>query len=63
MERIAKAVDLDYAMAKRRLAAAETALAASREHANTNDSARIKLRELVREADSTRWVYENFLRA
>ena len=61
VERIAKAVDLDYAMAKRRLAAAETALAASREHANTNDSARIKLRELVREADSTRWVYENFL--
>lgn len=61
VERIAKAIDLEYAMAQRRLTAAETALAASRKHADMNDSARIKLGELVREADSIRWVYESFL--
>lgn len=61
VERIAKSVDLEYAMAQRRLTEAEAALGASRKHADTNDSARIKLSELVREADSTRWVYESFL--
>jgi polysaccharide biosynthesis transport protein len=61
VERIAKAVDLEYAMAQRRLAAAEAAMGVSRKHADMNDSARIKLGELLREADSTRWVYESFL--
>ncbi|MGH6737152.1 MAG: GumC family protein [Methyloceanibacter sp.] len=61
VERISKAIDLEHEMAKRRLATAEAALAASRHDADINDSARIKLRELEREAETTRTVYESFL--
>ncbi len=61
VQRISKAIHLDYDLSKRRLAAAEAALAASRHDANINDSARIKLRELTREAETTRAVYESFL--
>lgn len=61
VERISKAIDFDYEMSEQRLAAAESALAASRQESNTNDSARIKLRELTREAETTRAVYESFL--
>ena len=61
VERIAKAIKLENDAAKERLKAAETALAASRQEANTNDSAYIKLRELEREAETTRAVYESFL--
>ncbi|WP_158007999.1 GumC family protein [Methyloceanibacter superfactus] len=59
--RISQAIDLEYEMSKRRLAEAEAALAASREESNSNDSARIKLRELTRESETTRAVYESFL--
>jgi succinoglycan biosynthesis transport protein ExoP len=61
VERIAQGIDLEFEMSKRRLVAAETALAASREESNSNDSARIKLRELTRESETTRAVYESFL--
>jgi len=59
--RISQGIDLEFEMSKRRLAAAEAALAASREESNSNDSARIKLRELTRESETTRAVYESFL--
>ncbi|MEZ5875702.1 MAG: exopolysaccharide transport family protein [Hyphomicrobiales bacterium] len=61
VERIAKAINLDYEMAKRRMTAAEAALSASRQESDTNDVARIKLRELEREAETTKSVYESFL--
>jgi succinoglycan biosynthesis transport protein ExoP len=61
VERISNAIHLDYEMSKRRLAAAQASLAASRQEANVNDSARIELRELTREAETTRAVYESFL--
>ena len=61
VERIAKAIKLENDAAKERLRAAEKALASSRQEANTNDSAYIKLRELEREAETTRTVYESFL--
>ena len=61
VERISKAIHLDYEMSVRRLAAAQAALAASRQEANVNDSARIELGELTREAETTRAVYESFL--
>jgi len=61
VERVAKAADLDYDEAKQRLKAAQDALAASRQKANANDSSFIKLRELEREAETTRTVYESFL--
>ncbi len=61
VERISNAIHLDYEMSKRRLAAAQAALAASRQEANVNDSARIELGELTREADTTRAVYQSFL--
>ncbi len=61
VERISKAIDLDYELSRQRLVAAETALAASRQESDTNDDARIKLRELTREAETTRAVYESFL--
>ena len=61
VERIATTVKLENEAAKERLRAAEAELAASRQAANTNDSAYIKLRELEREAETTRAVYERFL--
>jgi len=61
VERIAKAIKLESEAASERLKAAEDSLAASRQAANTNDSAYIKLRELEREAETTRAVYESFL--
>ena len=61
VERISDAVELDYETAKDRLTAAEAALAASRQDANVNDLAYIKLSELQREAETTRTVYESFL--
>ena len=61
VERISKAISLAYEAAEQRHKAAETALAASREEANVHDSAYIKLRELDREAETTRAVYESFL--
>ena len=61
VERISDAVELDYETAKDRLTAAETALAASRQDANVNDRAYIKLSQLQREAETTRTVYESFL--
>jgi len=61
VERISKSISLTYEMSQRRLATAETALAASRQESNSNDNARIKLRELTREAETTRAVYESFL--
>ncbi len=61
VERIADAIKLENETAKRRLADAEAALVASRQKADTNDSARIRLRELEREAETTRSVYESFL--
>lgn len=61
VERVAEAANLDFEMAKQRLASAKAAVEASRQEVDVNDSARIKLRELQREADSTRSVYESFL--
>lgn len=61
VERIAKSINLEFEMAKQRLASAKAAVAASRQEVDLNDSARIKLRELEREADSTGSVYESFL--
>ena len=61
VERISKAINLDYEAAKQRLEAAQAALAASRREANTHDSAFIKLRDLEREAETTRTVYKSFL--
>ena len=61
VERIAKAIKLENDAAKERLRAAEEALAASRRDVNTSDSAYIELRELQREAETTRAVYESFL--
>lgn len=61
VERIGKAIKLENDAAKERLRSAEEALASSRKEANTNDSAYIKLRELEREAETTRTVYESFL--
>ena len=59
--RIADAIKLQYEGAKQRLATVEQALAASRQETDTNDSARVKLRELERDARTTRSVYESFL--
>jgi len=61
VERISDAIELDYETSKERLAAAESALEASRHEANTNDRAHIELSELQREAETTRAVYESFL--
>ncbi|HUU25325.1 MAG TPA: Wzz/FepE/Etk N-terminal domain-containing protein [Methyloceanibacter sp.] len=61
VRRISKGIDLEYETAKQRLDASEAAVAASRQEANTHDSAYIKLRELEREAETTRAVYESFL--
>ncbi|BAQ15684.1 GumC family protein [Methyloceanibacter caenitepidi] len=61
VERIAKAIKLENDAAKERLRAAEAALAASRKDVNTSDSAIVELRELQREAETTRAVYESFL--
>ena len=61
VERIAQAIKLENQAAKERLQAAQSDLATSRQEANTNDSAYIKLRELEREAETTRTVYESFL--
>lgn len=61
VERISKTIDLNYEAAEQRHRAAEAALAASRQEANSHDSAYIKLRELEREAETTRVVYESFL--
>ena len=59
--RVADAIKLQYEGAKQRLATVEQALAASRQETDTNDSARVKLRELERDARTTRSVYESFL--
>ena len=59
--RIADAIKLQYEGAKQRLATVEQALAISRQETDTNDSARVKLRELERDARTTRSVYESFL--
>ncbi len=61
VKRIADAIKLQYEAAKQRLATAQQALAASRQETDTNDSARVKLRELERDARTTRSVYESFL--
>ncbi len=61
IERITAAVKLDNEAAHQRLKAAEAAVEASRQEANSHDSAYIKLRELEREAETTRTVYESFL--
>ncbi|MEM7191594.1 MAG: GumC family protein, partial [Pseudomonadota bacterium] len=61
VQRIASAIKLENESAKERLRAAEASLAASRKDANTNDSAYVELRELQREAETTRSVYESFL--
>lgn len=61
IKRIADAIKLQYDQAKQRVATAEAALAVSRKEADTNDSARVKLRELERDARTTRSVYESFL--
>ncbi len=61
VERIAKAINLEYEAAKQRLEAAQAALSASRHEANSNDSAVIKLRDLERDAETTRAVYKSFL--
>lgn len=61
VERISKAINLEYEISRQRLNTAEAALAASRQESDANDSARIKLRELSREAETTRSVYESFL--
>ncbi len=61
VKRMADAIKLQYEVAKQRLVTAEQALAASRQEADTNDAARVKLRELERDARTTRSVYESFL--
>ena len=61
VKRVADAIKLQYEGAKQRLATVEQALAASRQETDTNDSARVKLRELERDARTTRSVYESFL--
>lgn len=61
VKRVADAIKLQYEVARQRLVTAEQALAASRQEADTNDSARVKLRELERDARTTRSVYESFL--
>ena len=61
VERIADAIKLQYEVAKQRLATADQALAESRQETDINDSARVKLRELERDARTTRSVYESFL--
>jgi succinoglycan biosynthesis transport protein ExoP len=61
VKRVADAIKLQYEVAKQRMATAEQALATSRQEADTNDSARVKLRELERDARTTRSVYESFL--
>ena len=61
VERTAEGIKLDYEASKKRLVAAEAALAASRRDADVNDSARVKLSELMREAETTRAVYQSFL--
>jgi uncharacterized protein involved in exopolysaccharide biosynthesis len=61
VKRIADAIKLQYDTAKQRLATAQAALSASRQETDTNDAARVKLRELERDARTTRSVYESFL--
>ncbi len=61
IERVAAAIKLENDAAHQRLKAAEAAVEASRQEANSHDSAYIKLRELEREAETTRVVYESFL--
>ncbi len=61
VKRVADAIKLQYEGAKQRLSTVEQALTASRQEADANDSARVKLRELERDARTTRSVYESFL--
>lgn len=61
VDRIWKSATLNHKMAERQLAETEAAIVAARSEINSNDSARIKLRELTREAETTRAVYESFL--
>lgn len=61
VERIAKGIDLEYETARERLAGTQEAIAASRQDADVNDKAYIKLGELQREAETTKAVYQSYL--
>lgn len=61
VERIADAVKVEHEIALKRLEKLQQRLEATRRETNENNAAQIRLRELMREAETTRSVYESFL--